>query len=283
MKLGGRDVIETFRDRFAGRALVPGTPEYDRARAIWNGAVDRTPAVIACCTSAAQVTDAVRFAREANLEIAVRGGGHGHAGHAVCDGGMMIHLGAMNDVVVDPVSRRAVCGGGATWAAVDAATQHHGLATPGGFVSHTGVAGLTLGGGIGWLTAAAGLSCDNLLAAEIVTADSRILHASKNEHPDLFWALRGGGGNFGVVTSLTFALHPVGPIVHLGLFFFGLEDGAETLRFARDFIIGLPQSCRRSIGHASGTHCWLLASVRRKSTRPSSRPFGRRSLPSSST
>lgn len=264
------DSLESFCHGFGGESLTPGQDGYETARAVWNGAIDRRPAVIARCHTAEQVADAIRYAREAGLELSVRGGGHNYAGHAVCDGGMMIHLGAMNDVLVDPAARRAVCGGGATWADVDAATQAHGLATPGGFISHTGIAGLTLGGGIGWLTAMAGLSCDNLVGAEVVTADARILHASTTEHPDLFWALRGGGGNFGVVTSFEFALHPVGPMIHLGLFFFGLDDGARALRFARDYVkqtpagttaflaIGLsappapfvPQEHRGRIGHA---------------------------------
>ncbi|MEO8134081.1 MAG: FAD-binding oxidoreductase [Betaproteobacteria bacterium] len=234
------DGIEKFCRGFSGRALTPGHQDYDRSRAIWNGAIDRKPALIACCDTAAQVADAVRFARENKLEMAIRGGGHSYAGNSVCDGGLMIHLGAMNGVAVDAVARRAVCGGGATWADVDAATQQHGLATPGGFISHTGIAGLTLGGGIGWLTPMAGLSCDNLVAAQMVTADSRIVRASKEENSDLFWALRGGGGNFGIVTSFEFALHPVGPLVNLGLFFFGLDNGAEALRFARDFVKTLP-------------------------------------------
>ena len=231
-----QDDIERFRAGFGGQALMPGDPDYDTSRSIWNGAIDRKPAVIALCATAQQVAEAIRFARSGGLEIAVRGGGHSYAGNSVCEGGLMIHLGSMNGVVVDPAARRAVCGGGATWADVDAASQQHGLATPGGFISHTGIAGLTLGGGIGWLTNMAGLSCDNLVAAEIVTADSRIVRASQNGHPELFWALCGGGGNFGVVTSFEFALHPVGPLVHLGLFFFGLERGAEALRFARDYV-----------------------------------------------
>ena len=234
------DGIDAFRAAFTGRALIPGDPDYDVSRAVWNGAIDRKPAVIACCTTAEQVADAIRFARREGLEIAVRGGGHNYAGHAVCEGGLMIHLGAMNGVTVDVAARRAVCGGGATWADVDAATQQHGLATPGGFISHTGIAGLALGGGIGWLTKKAGLSCDNLLGAEMVTAGSRIVRASKDENPELFWALRGGGGNFGVVTSFEFALHEVGPIVNLGLFFFGLENGPDALRFGRDYIRTLP-------------------------------------------
>ena len=240
--------IERFCTGFAGQALTPGQPDYDSSRSVWNGAIDRRPAVIARCTTADQVADAIRFARARGLELAIRGGGHNYAGHAVCDGGMMIHLGAMNGVAVDPVARRAVCGGGATWADVDAVTQQHGLATPGGFISHTGIAGLTLGGGIGWLTRMAGLSCDNLVAAEIVTADSRIVRVSKDSHPDLFWALRGGGGNFGVVTSFEFALHPVGPMINLGLFFFGLETGAQALRFARDYVKTLPAEATGFLG-----------------------------------
>ena len=240
--------IETFRAGFSGQALRPGHPDYDSSRALWNGAIDRKPAVIACCTTAQQVADAIRFARGSGLEIAVRGGGHSYAGNSVCDGGLMIHLGAMKSVVVDPAARRAVCGGGATWADVDAATQQHGLATPGGFISHTGIAGLSLGGGIGWLTKKAGLSCDNLVAAEMVTADSRIVRASKDDNPELFWALRGGGGNFGVVTSFEFALHPVGPLVNLGLFFFGLENGPQALRFARDYVKTLPPEATAFLG-----------------------------------
>ena len=240
--------LDAFKTGFSGQLLTPGHADYDHRRAVWNGAIDRSPAVIACCTTAEQVADAVRFARASGLEIAVRGGGHNYAGHAVCDAGLMIHLGAMNSVSVDPVARHAVCGGGATWADVDGATQEHGLATPGGFISHTGIAGLTLGGGIGWLTKTAGLSCDNLVAAEIVTADSRIVRASASENADLFWALRGGGGNFGIVTSFEFALHPIGPLVNLGLFFFGLENGTAALCFARDFIETLPEYATGFLG-----------------------------------
>jgi len=240
MALHAINGIDAFCATFGGQVLTSSDSEYDNARSVWNGAIDRKPAVIARCVSAAQVAEAVRFARSRELEIAVRGGGHNYAGHAVCDGGMMIHLGAMNGVTVDPAARRAVCGGGATWADVDTATQPHGLATPGGFISHTGIAGLALGGGIGWLTKKAGLTCDNLVAAEVVTADSRIVRAAKDEHADLFWALCGGGGNFGIVTSFDFALHPIGPMVNIALFFWGLENGAEALRYSRDFIKTLP-------------------------------------------
>src|SRR5512140_1291611 len=227
--------IAAFRTGFSGQTLTPDHPAYDKSRAIWNGAIDRKPALIACCTTAEQVAAAIRFGRENQLQLAIRGGGHSYAGNSVCEGGLMIHLGAMNAVVVDSAARRVVCGGGATWADIDAATQAHGLATPGGFISHTGIAGLTLGGGIGWLTKIAGLSCDNLVAAEVVTADSRIVRASAQENADLFWALRGGGGNFGVVTSFELALHPVGPIVHSGLVVYPGAQAREVLERWRDF------------------------------------------------
>ena len=172
--------------------------------------------------------------------MSVRGGGHNYAGHALCGGGMMIDLTPMKTVTVSPEARRAHCGGGTTWRELDAATQAHGLAVPGGFVSHTGVAGLTLGGGFGWLSRLAGLSCDNLVGATVVAADGRVLHASDEDHPDLFWAIRGGGGNFGVVTDFEFALHEVGPLVNLGLFLFSPEQGGDLFRFAREFVRDLP-------------------------------------------
>jgi FAD/FMN-containing dehydrogenase len=232
--------VATFRNSFSGTVLTEGDADYDTARAIWNGAIDRRPAVIARCSTAEHVAAAIDFARSQDLEIAVRGGGHSFAGFSVNDGGLMIDLSAMRQVTVDPSARRAVCGGGATWADLDSASQAHGLAVTGGFVSHTGIGGLTLGGGIGWLTKKAGLSSDNLEAAEIVLADGRTVRASADENPELFWALRGGGGNFGVVTSFVYRLHQVGPIVQLGFFFWGLDKGAEALRFARDFVPTLP-------------------------------------------
>ncbi|MGH7721216.1 MAG: FAD-binding oxidoreductase [Candidatus Dormibacteria bacterium] len=234
--------IDAFRSTFTGVALISGDDGYDAARSVWNGAIDRSPALIARCSSAGEVAEAIRYARDNGLEIAVRGGGHNYAGTGVCDGGLMIDLSPMNQVSVDPGRRRAACGGGATWEALDAAAQEHGLATPGGFISHTGVGGLTLGGGVGWLTKQAGLSCDNLVGAEVVTAESRVVHASADENPDLFWALRGGGGNFGVVTSFELALHEVGPMVNLGFFFWGLDRGTEALRFSRDFVKTLPSA-----------------------------------------
>lgn len=232
--------IDAFRARLAGDVLLPGDPGYDDARSVFNGHIDRHPAVIARCRRADDVAAAVAFARDEGLEIAVRGGGHSAVGHSVCDGGLMINLSEMQQVTVDPAARRARCGGGATWADVDAATAAHGLAVPGGIVGHTGIGGLTLGGGMGWLTRRAGLSCDNLVSAEVVTADGRILTASDEEHADLFWALRGGGGNFGVVTTFEYRLHQLDPLAQLGLFFWGVEDGAEALRFSQEFVNALP-------------------------------------------
>jgi FAD/FMN-containing dehydrogenase len=225
-----------FRSSFSGTLFGPNDDAYDAARGIWNGAIDRRPAAIARCSSTDQVVAAIRFARDKDLEISVRGGGHSFAGFSVCEGGLMIDLSGMRQVTVDPASRRAVAAGGATWGDLDAATQEHALAVTGGFISHTGIGGLTLGGGIGHLTRIAGLSCDNLVAAEVVTADGQILRAGPDDHADLFWALRGGGGNFGVVTSFEYRLHQIGPMVNFGLFFWPADRGAEALAFGREFV-----------------------------------------------
>jgi hypothetical protein len=225
---------------FRGRLISPGDADYDSARALWNGAIDRHPRVIARCLGTADVASAVRYAREHDLEIAIRGGGHNVAGTAGCDDGLVVDLSAMRAVRVEPAERRAWVQGGALWGDVDQETQGHGLATTGGVVSHTGVAGLTLGGGVGWLMRRHGLTVDNLLAAEVVTADGERLRASAEEHPDLFWALRGGGGNFGVVTSFEFRLHPVGPAVLAGPLFWDASDAREVLRLYRDFIRDAP-------------------------------------------
>jgi FAD/FMN-containing dehydrogenase len=227
-------------DSFRGELLFPTSPDYDSARKVWNGAIDRRPACIARCRGVADVVDAVRFAREHDLEIAVRGGGHNVAGTAVCDDGIVIDLSAMRAVWIDPAAKRARVQGGALWGDVDHETQAHGLATTGGIVGHTGVAGLTLGGGIGFLMRKHGLAVDNLLVAEVVTADGHVLHASAVEHPDLYWALRGGGGNFGVVTSFEFALHPLGPTVLAGPVFWAADDTSDLLRFYRDFVAEAP-------------------------------------------
>jgi hypothetical protein len=233
-------IDEELGGSFRGELLLPTSPGYDAARKIWNGAVDRHPACIARCIGVADVVAAVRFAREHDLEIAVRGGGHNVAGTAVCDNGVVIDLSAMRAVWVDPAGRTAWVQGGALWGDVDCETQAHGLATTGGIIGHTGVAGLTLGGGIGFLMRKHGLAVDNLLAAEVVTAESSVLQASADEYPDLFWALRGGGGNFGVVTSFRFALHPVGPTVMAGPVFWAADDTADVLRFYRDFAAEAP-------------------------------------------
>ncbi|MFC5731139.1 MULTISPECIES: FAD-binding oxidoreductase [Nocardioides] len=225
---------------FRGELVSPDDREYDGTRAVWNGMVDRRPRLIARCAGTADVAAAVRFARERELEVAVRGGGHNVSGTAICDGGMVIDLSVMRAVWVDPVECTALVQGGALWGDVDHATQAYGLATTGGIVSHTGVGGLTLGGGIGWLMRKHGLAVDNLVEAEVVTAEGMILRASADEHPDLFWALRGGGGNFGVVTSFRFALHPVGPTVLAGPVFWAAEDTTEVLRFYRELVAGAP-------------------------------------------
>jgi len=239
---------EALRTAMSGTVLVPGDAEYDEARRVWNTAIDRRPAVIARCSTTADVSAAVSFAVDNGLEVAVRGGAHGVSGKAVVDDGLMIDLSGMNSVAVDPEARRARVGGGALLAEMIAATQEHGLATPVGLISHTGVGGLTLGGGMGWLTRKHGLSIDNLVSAEIVTADGQLRRASEAEDPDLFWAIRGGGGNFGVVTEFEFALHPVGPIVQVALLFWGLDQGREVLRLGQDLGGSLPAELNVVVG-----------------------------------
>jgi FAD/FMN-containing dehydrogenase len=234
----GPTVVEI--DGFRGQLIDATHADYDASRAIWNGAIDRRPQLIARCVGSADVVAAVRFAREHDLEIAIRGGGHNVAGTAVCDDGIVIDLSAMRGVRVDLANRRAWVQGGALWGDVDHETQAHGLATTGGIVSHTGVAGLTLGGGVGWLMRKHGLTIDNLLTVNIVTADGELLRASEDDHPDLFWALRGGGGNFGVVTSFEFRLHSVGPTVLAGPILWDAADAGDLLRFYCDFIHDAP-------------------------------------------
>ena len=220
--------------RFGGELLQPGDHEYEDARRVHNGLVDRRPALIARCRGTADVVDAVKLAHGLGLDVAVRGGGHGVAGRATIDGGLVIDLSRMKGVSVDPATRTARAQGGVTWAEYDRETQAHGLASTGGVVSSTGVAGLTLGGGLGWLHGRYGLAVDNLLSVELVTADGRIVTTSEHAHPDLFWALRGGGGNFGVATSFEYRLHPVGPMVTGGMVGHPLSRARDILRLYRD-------------------------------------------------
>jgi FAD/FMN-containing dehydrogenase len=223
-----RQDFDLLRGAIDGPVIGPADADYDDARKVLNAVIDRRPAAIARCLSATDVSAAIRFAREQGLEVSGRGGAHSTAGHAVCDDGLMIDLSHIRDVSVDAEKARVRVGGGALLADMDAATQAHGLAVPAGIVSHTGVGGLTLGGGLGWLTRKHDLSVDNLLSAEIVTADGQMLRASPEEQSDLFWAIRGGGGNFGIVTAFEFQAHEVGPMVQFGLFFWGLETRSPT-------------------------------------------------------
>jgi FAD/FMN-containing dehydrogenase len=243
--------VELLRATVAGAVLLPGDDGYDEARSVWNGDIDRRPAVIVRCTGPDDVAAALRYAQDVGLEVAVRGGGHGYWGAAVPEGGLMVDLSLIRHVVVDPAARHARIGGGATLGELDAATQEHGLAVPAGTVSHTGVGGLTLGGGWGWLSRVHGLTIDNLQSAQVVLADGRCVRASADERPDLFWALRGGGGNFGVVTEFEFRLHEVGPMVQFAMLFVERDRAAQALRASRDLIEGLPRTVSPAIACAA--------------------------------
>ena len=244
--------IAKLRSSFAGTILQPGDPDYDVVRALHNGLIDKHPAVIARCRNDADIAAGIAFAREHGLEIAVRGGGHNVSGRASVEGGMMIDLSLMKAISVDTTARRAVAQGGVTWGEFNRATQEHGLATTGGVISTTGIAGLTLGGGYGYLAGKHGLATDNLVAATVVTADGKIVRACDSENPDLHWALRGGGGNFGVVSSLEYSLHPVGPMVMAGAIAWPSSQAREVLRFYREFTAsaGDELTCIAGVGHA---------------------------------
>lgn len=234
--------VLALASQLEGELIRPGDVGYDSARAVWNGMIDRYPALIACCASVGDVVAAVNFARDNGLLVAVRGGGHNVAGHGTVDGGLVIDLSPMNRVMVEPAAQIARAQGGATIADLDQATQQYGLATPMGVVSATGIGGLTLGGGYGWLRNKYGLSCDNLIAAEVVTADGRVVRTSETENPDLLWGLRGGGGNLGIVTEFVYRLYPVGPEV---MFVFTFHDGRgdkmkRAIEFYRDFATAAP-------------------------------------------
>lgn len=231
-----------LRAQLSGRVIEQSDIGYDTARSVWNGDIERRPAIIVRCAGPSDVAAAIAFGRDHGLALSVRGGGHGCWGAAVAEGGLVIDLSELRGVSVDPGSRRSWCSGGATVADLDAATQRHGLAVTGGTISHTGMGGLTLGGGFGWLVHKTGLTVDNLLSAEVVTADGRTLGVSADEHPELFWALRGGGGNFGVVTGFEFRLHELGALVYLGMLFWGLAQSSEALRLSRDVAAALPRN-----------------------------------------
>jgi FAD/FMN-containing dehydrogenase len=234
------DAVVELASTFSGQLLKPVDVGYEEARRVHNGLVDKRPALIARCRGVADVADAVNLARKLGLEVAVRGGGHNVAGRATIDGGLMIDLAPMKGIYVDPKTRRAQAQGGVTWAELNRETQLHGLAVTGGIVSSTGIAGLTLGGGLGWLMGKYGLALDNLCSVELVTAEGKVWRASKDEEPDLFWAVRGGGGNFGVVTSFEYQLHPVGPMVTGGLVAHPFDRARDLLRFFRDSTASLP-------------------------------------------
>jgi len=231
-----RNALETLSNSFSGEIFGPEDARFDGARAVWNAMIDRRPAAIAQCRTSDDVQAAVKLAVTQNLPITIRGGAHNVAGHAVCDDGVMVDLSLMRDVKVDATARVATVEGGALWRDVDAATQAHGLATPGGLISDTGVAGLTLSGGIGWLRAQHGLAIDNLIAADVVLANGTLVRASAEKNPDLLWALKGGGGNFGVVVRFEFALHPVGPEVMFAAPIYALDDGSGPIRAWREFL-----------------------------------------------
>jgi FAD/FMN-containing dehydrogenase len=261
------EVIGNLKSKLRGTVLTPGDAGYDEARTVWNATIDRRPAMIVRCAGTADVIAAVGFARDNGILLSIRGGAHNIAGSAVCDDGLMIDLSAMRSVRVDPQAKRAYVEPGATLADFDHEAQVFGLATPLGINSTTGVGGLTLGGGFGWISRKFGTSSDNLVAAEIVTADGTWNRVSAEEHPDLFWAIRGGGGNFGVVTLFEFQLHPVGPEIYGGLVIYPLEQGAEVLPKYRDFVASMSDDLtvwavmRFAPSSRSGTSARLTASI----------------------
>ena len=242
-------VLNELGASFGGQLVRPAEPAYDDQRKVWNGSIDRSPALIARCAGAADVIAAVRFARQNGLPVAVRGGGHSFPGASVCDGGIVIDLSPMKAIRVDPDARTATAQAGVLLGELDAETQASGLAVPAGIVTHTGLAGLTLGGGIGWLHRKHGLTIDQLRGVDLVTAEGELVRASATENTDLFWGVRGGGGNFGIVTEFEFSLHPVGPIVLAGPVFWRMQDSPNLLRFYRDWIAEAPEELMTIVIH----------------------------------
>jgi FAD/FMN-containing dehydrogenase len=232
--------IKALENQFRGDILTPGSPEYEASRRIWNAMIDRRPAAIARCSGPADVRAAVRFSIDQGVYPAVRGGGHNAAGLAMVDGGLVVDLSSMKGIFVDPANSEATAQMGLTWGEFDRETQLYGLATTGGLISTTGIAGLTLGGGVGWLMGRCGLACDNTLSYDVVVASGELIRASANEHADLFWALKGGGGNFGVVTSITYRMYPISTVIS-GMVLYPLAHAREVMGFYRDFVMsGLP-------------------------------------------
>jgi FAD binding domain/Berberine and berberine like len=240
-------IVNQWQTQFEGRLVTPADASYESSRRIWNGMIDTKPALIARCVSASDVRAAVKLARAEQLPVSIRGGGHAVAGTAVCDGGLMIDLSPMKEIRVDAAERQATAAPGVVWGEFDRATQAHGLATTGGTVSHTGIAGLTLGGGIGYLMGKHGAACDNLLSVDIVTADGEMLTASPEQNADLFWAVRGAGANFGVVTSFRYRLHPLGTVL-AGMLLHPRRRAAELVVFYREFLGGSPDELFTTIG-----------------------------------
>jgi len=242
-------VLGELGEAFRGQLVRPGDSTYDEHRHIWNGSIDRHPALIARCAGVADVIGAVKLARKTGLEVAVRGGGHSFPGLSTCDGGMVIDLSPLKGVRVDPEARTARAQAGVLLGELDRETQAFGLAVPSGIVTHTGMAGLTLGGGIGWLMRKFGLTIDQLLAVDLITAEGEFVKASETENPDLFWGIRGGGGNFGIVTEFEFRLNPLGPIVLAGPILWPMEESPNVLRFYRDWITDVPEELTTIVVH----------------------------------
>ena len=272
-----RHHVEALRATLAGEVILPADAAYEECRKVFNAMHDKRPAVIARCRSTADVVAAVDFARENGLLVAVRSGGHSVAGLSICADGILIDLSGLKKIDIDVTARTARAGGGVLWGEFDAATQQHGLHTPGGRVTTTGVGGFTTGGGYGWTSSKYGLTCDNLLSAEVVLADGRVVKASEHENADLFWGIRGGSGNFGIVTEFEYRLHPLGPIVLAGLALWPIERAPEVVRAWRDYVDGAPdelstacvvidRSARavRSRGHARASRARRGGHVRRR-------------------
>jgi FAD/FMN-containing dehydrogenase len=252
--------IDTLKARLHGQVFGPGDAGYDTARKVWNAMIDKYPSLIIRCTGTADVLQAVRFAREHQLLVAVRGGGHNFAGYATCDGGLLIDLSPMKGIRVDPGRRTAHAQGGVTWGELDRETQVFGLATTGGTDPTTGIGGLTLGGGMGWLQGKYGLTCDNLLSADLVTAEGQFLTTSAEVHPDLFWGLRGGSGNFGIVTAFEYRLHPVGPLLG-GMVLHPFDKAHEVLRFYREYTSEAPDELTAATGVLTGQDGQLMVGI----------------------